>query len=70
MSLYKDILKKICKIIWKIFIYIFSLVVIGIIAGISFFLMMERSNKPCDERFIHGCMATGLSEEICKDRLY
>jgi len=70
MSLYKDILKRICKIIEKIFIYIFSLVVIGVIAGISFFLMMEQSNKPCDERFIHGCMAAGLSEETCKDRLY
>ena len=70
MHSYKNILKNIGKIIKKIFLYLFSLIIVGIIAGISFFFMVEQSNKPCDERFIHGCMAAGMSEQSCKDKLY
>lgn len=70
MHSYKDTLKNIGKIVKKIFLYLFSLIIIGIVAGISFFFVAEQSNKPCDEQFIHGCMAAGMSEQACKDKLY
>ncbi|MBQ8466037.1 MAG: hypothetical protein IJ545_08530 [Alphaproteobacteria bacterium] len=70
MNWSKDIFKNIGKAIRKIFFYFFSLIIIGVIAGVSFFLMVEQSNKPCDDQFIQGCIAAGLSEQSCKDKLY
>ncbi len=70
MNWSKDTFKNIGKVIGKIFFYLFSLTIIGVIAGVSFFLMVEQSNKPCDDQFIHGCMAAGLSEQSCKSKLY
>ena len=68
--LYKNMLKSSAKTIGKIFLFISSLIVIGIVAGFIFFLLVEHNHKPCDERFIHGCMAAGLDEQTCKNRLY
>ena len=42
-------------------------VIIGIVAGISSYVFVD---KDCDNQFIQGCMAAGMSEQACKDKLY
>lgn len=54
----------------KILQYLLSLIIIGIVAGITFFLAIDYKHKPQDEQFIKECMATGESLETCKGRVY
>ena len=70
MNSYKNILKRIGKYIGYIIIFLCSLAIIGIVAGICFYLLTEHSYKTCDNQFIAGCMSAGLSEEVCKGRIY
>ena len=70
MSSFKNILKENIKMMVKTLIFLFSLVVIGVVAGVTFFLMVEKNSEPCDNQFIQGCMAAGLSEQSCKSKLY
>ena len=48
-------------------LFLYSSVIIGIIVGISSYVFVD---KDCDNQFIQGCMAAGMSEEACKDKLY
>jgi len=48
-------------------LFLCSSVIIGIVAGISSYVFVD---KDCDNQFIQGCMAAGMSEEACKDKLY
>ena len=54
----------------KILQYLLSLTIIGIVAGITFFLVADYSRKTHDEQFIKECMATGKSLESCKNMLF
>ncbi len=65
-----EIIKKISSITFCFLSVVLSLIFIGIIASITFFLLVEKSSQPCDNQFIQGCMAAGLSEQTCKNRLY
>ncbi len=67
MNSYKNILKRICKYVGYIILFLCSSVIIGIVAGISFYVFVD---KDCDSQFVQGCMATGMSEQSCKDMLY
>lgn len=51
-------------------LYFLSLSVIGMAAGISFFLAAEHSYKIETTDIIKDCIAQGVSEQICKDRVY
>lgn len=66
----KNIFKSTCKVMLKILQYLLSLIIIGIVAGITFFLAVDYKHKPQDEQFIKECMATGESLETCKGRVY
>ncbi len=66
----KNIFKSTCKVMLKILQYLLSLIIIGIVAGITFFLAIDYKHKPQDEQFIKECMATGESLETCKGRVY
>jgi len=70
MSLFKDILKRIGKYMGYTILFLLSLIVIGIVAGITWYALTEHSYKDCDNQFIYGCMSAGLSEEVCKGRVY
>ena len=70
MNLYDDILKRIGKYIVYTVIFIFSLIIVGVVAGITWYVLTEHSYKDCDNQFINGCMSAGLSEELCKVRVY
>jgi hypothetical protein len=43
---------------------------VGVVAGITWYALIEHSYKDCDNQFINGCMSAGLSEEVCKGRVY
>ena len=66
----KNIFKSTCKVMLKILQYLLSLIIIGIVAGITFFLAIDYKHKPQDEQFIKECMATGESLETCKGRVF
>ena len=66
----KNIFKSTCKVMLKILQYLLSLIIIGIVAGITFFLVADYSRKTHDEQFIKECMATGKSLESCKNMLF
>ena len=70
MNSYKSILIKIGRYIAYILLFFVSLLIIGVIAGLTCYGLMEHSYKDCDNQFIQGCMSAGLSEEICKGRIY
>lgn len=70
MSLFKDILKKIGKYLCYFMLLFSFLVIIGMVAGVTFYALVEHSYKECDNQFIQGCMSAGLSEEVCKGRVY
>ena len=70
MPSFKNILKSISKVMLKILQYLLSLTIIGIVAGITFFLVADYSRKTHDEQFIKECMATGKSLESCKNMLF
>ena len=67
MNSYKDILKKGGKYIVYTLLLFCALFIIGIIAGLFIYIFLD---KDCDNQFIHGCMSAGMSEEICKDKIY
>ncbi len=70
MSSYDDISKRIGKYIGYTILFILSLIIIGVVAGITWYALTEHSYKDCDNQFINGCMSAGLSEEVCKGRVY
>ena len=70
MNSYKSILISIGKYIWYTLLFFFSLFVIGVIAGLTYYKLLEYNNEDYDTGFIQGCMSAGLSEEICKGRVY
>ena len=67
MNSYKDILKRTCKYVGYIFLYLISLIIIGFVAGLTSYIFVD---KDCDYQFINGCIAAGMSEQSCKSRLY
>ncbi len=69
MKLYKNILKRICKYLGYMLLLLCSLIVIGLAIGLGFGYYVEYGNK-CNDSFITGCMAAGLSEQSCKNRLF
>lgn len=66
---FKNILKENIKMMTKSIIFFFSLVVIGVIAGFIAFLPIKHKVETCDESFINGCMAAGLSETACRMKI-
>ncbi len=62
-------LKRICKYLGYMLLLLCSLIVIGIAGVIGFGYYVEYGNK-CNDQFIAGCMAAGLSEQSCKNRLF
>ena len=70
MNSYKNILTKIGRYIGYTLLFFVSLLIIGIIAGLTYYGLVEYSYKDCDNQFIQGCISAGLSEEICKDKIY
>ena len=67
MNSYKDILKRIGKYIAYVLLFLCSLVIIRIVAGFFIYVFLD---KDCDAQFISGCTSTGVSEEVCKAKLY
>ena len=67
MNSYRDILKKGGKCIGYTILFFCSLLIIGIIAGLFIYIFLD---KDCDNQFIQGCMSAGLSEEVCKSKVY
>ena len=43
---------------------------VGIAAGITFYFCVEYNFKDADQQQIQECITSGLSEEICKGRVY
>lgn len=70
MNSSKDILKRIGKHIRYVLFFICFSVITGLVAGITWYALTEHSYKDCDNQFINGCMSAGLSEEVCKGRIY
>ena len=70
MNSYNDISKRIGKYVGYTILFIISLIIIGVVAGITWYALIEHSYKDCDNQFINGCMSAGLSEEVCKSRVY
>ena len=70
MSLFKDISRKIGKYIGYTILFILSLIIIGVVAGITWYALTEHGYKDCDNQFINGCMSAGLSEEVCNGKIY
>ena len=70
MNSSKGILKRIGKYIGYVLLFICFSVITGIVAGITWYALTEHSYKDCDNQFINGCMSAGLSEEVCKGRVY
>ena len=62
-------LKRIGKYLGYILLLLCSLIVIGLAIGLGFGYYVEYGNK-CNDSFITGCMAAGLSEQSCKNRVY
>lgn len=63
----KDILKRICKYAVYSVLIVLSLIVIHIMAWLFIYTFLD---KDCDGQFIAGCMSAGLSEDVCKSKLY
>lgn len=57
------------KYIGYILLSLCSLIVIGLAIGLGFGYYVEYGNK-CNDQFIAGCTAAGLSEQSCKNRVY
>ena len=70
MNSYDDISKRIGKYIGYTILFILSLIIVGVVAGITWYALIEHSYKDCDNQFINGCMSAGLSEEVWKGRVY
>lgn len=70
MFSFKNTLRKSGKYLMYAILYFLSLSVIGMAAGISFFLAAEHSYKIETTDIIKDCIAQGASEQICKDRVY
>ena len=70
MNSYDDILKRIGIHIRYVLFFICFSVITGLVAGITWYALIEHSYKDCDNQFINGCMSAGLSEEVCKGRIY
>ena len=64
-----NMLKRIGKYIGYILLLLCSLIVIGLAGGLGFGSYVAYGNK-CNDKFIAGCMAAGLSEQSCKNRLF
>lgn len=64
-----NMLKRIGKYLGYILLLLCSLIVIGLAGGLGFGYYVEYGNK-CNDSFITGCMAAGLSEQSCKNRLF
>lgn len=64
-----NMLKRIGKYLGYILLLLCSLIVIGLAIGLGFGYYVEYGNK-CNDQFIAGCMAAGLSEQSCKNRLF
>ena len=64
-----NMLKRIGKYLGYILLLLCSLIVIGIAGGLGFGYYVEYGNK-CNDQSIAGCMAAGLSEQSCKNRLF
>ena len=64
-----NMLKRIGKYLGYILLSLCSLIVIGIAGGLGLGYYVEYGNK-CNDQFIAGCMAAGLSEQSCKNRLF
>lgn len=62
-------LKRICKYLGYMLLLLCSLIVIGLAIGLGFGYYVVYGNK-CNDSFITGCMAAGLSEQSCKNRLF
>ena len=60
---------RIGKYIGYILLSLCSLIVIGLAIGLGFGYYVEYGNK-CNDQFIAGCMAAGLSEQSCKNRRF
>lgn len=67
MNLSKGILKKIYKYIVCILLIACSFVVIRVLPGFFYYVFLD---KDCDYQYVRGCMSAGLSEEICKSKIY
>ena len=70
MKSFKIILKKIGRYILYFVAILCSLIVVGIAAGITFYFCVEYNSKDIDQQQIQECMKSGLSEEICKGRVF
>ncbi len=70
MKSFKNISKKIGKYVLYFMTILCSLIIIGIVAGVSFYFCVEYSSKDIDQQQIQECIKSGLSEEICKGRVY
>ena len=70
MKSFKNILKKIGRYILYFVAVFCSLIVVGIAAGITFYFCVEYNFKDIDQQQIQECITSGLSEEICKGRVY
>lgn len=70
MKSFKNILKKIGRYILYFVAVFCSLIVVGIAAGITFYFCVEYNFKDADQQQIQECITSGLSEEICKGRVY
>ncbi len=73
MNSFKNILKENIEILIntliKSIIFLFVLVITGIMIGFIAFLPIEHKKNINNEGFIHGCMAAGLSESACKKKV-
>ena len=67
MSSYKDILKRTCRYVGYILLYLISVIIIGFVAGLTSYIFVD---KDCDYQLVKGCMYTGMSEQACKDKIY
>lgn len=70
MKSFKNILKKIGRYFLYFVAILCSLIVVGIAAGITFYFCVEYSFKDINQQQIQECLKSGLSEEICKGRIY
>lgn len=67
MKLFKDILEKTYKYVIYIFLAVVFVSIVCVATGIFCYVFLD---KDCDGQFVQGCMAAGMSEQACKDKLY
>ncbi len=70
MKSFKNIVKKIGQYLIKLILFILSLIIIGVVAGLTYYIAVEYHFRDKDTQFIQDCMAEGHSEEVCKGRVY